>query len=339
MEPFYYSQMSKIERSVYHGMKTGLTALAPSFCVPRLEGRQLADVFFKLRLDNPEIFYAVSFQYRGYRDSDKVEVIPEYLFDKGRVKEHKQAMEARVAKLARPALSMSEWDRELYIHDTICKTVRYDKLKKPYSHEIIGPLGQGVGVCEGIAKSVKILCDELGIWCIIAISEANPEKKIKYRHAWNVVRIGGVYVHLDATFDNSLSRGGTVRHDYFNLDDRSLFRDHEPALYGIPSCTDGNRFYYREKKLSFTKTEEVAKRAAQAVKKGRELIFHWRGGYLTREVLQELLGLMEQAAVQRGKHAAVSLNWPQAVLQVSFRDAETAEELVVEEANEGERDG
>ena len=153
------------------------------------------------------------------------------------------------------------------------------------------------------------------------------------------MRIGGVYVHLDATFDNSLSRGGTVRHDYFNLDDRSLFRDHEPALYGIPSCTDGNRFYYREKKLSFTKTEEVAKRAAQAVKKGRELIFHWRGGYLTREVLQELLGLMEQAAVQRGKHAAVSLNWPQAVLQVSFRDAEPAEELVVEEANEGERDG
>ena len=151
MEPFYYSQMNKTERSVYHGMKTGLTALAPSFCVSRLEGRQLADIFFKLRLDCPEIFYAVSFQYRGYRDSDKVEVIPEYLFDKGRVKEHKQAMEARVAKLARPAASMSEWDKELYIHDMICSTVRYDKLKKPYSHEIIGPLGQGVGVCEGIA--------------------------------------------------------------------------------------------------------------------------------------------------------------------------------------------
>lgn len=281
----------------------------------------------------------MSFQYRGYRDSDKVEIIPEYLFDKGRVKEHKQAMEARVAKLARPAASMSEWDKELYIHDMICSTVRYDKLKKPYSHEIIGPLGQGVGVCEGIAKSVKILCDALGIWCIIAISEANPEKQIKYRHAWNVVRIGGVYVHLDATFDNSLSRGDMVRHDYFNLDDRSLFRDHEPALYGIPPCTDGNRFYYREKKCSFTKTEEVAKRAAQAVKKGRELIFHWRGGYLTREVLKELLTLMEQAAAQRGKHAAVSLNWPQAVLQVSFRDAEPAKELVVEEANEGERCG
>ena len=75
------------------------------------------------------------------------------------------------------------------------------------------------------------------------------------------------------------------------------------------------------------------------MKKGRELIFHWRGGCLTKEVLKELLALMEQAAAQRGKHAAVSLNWPQAVLQVSFRDAEPARELVVEEANEGERCG
>ena len=70
------------------------------------------------------------------------------------------------------------------------KIYNYDKLKKPYSHEIIGPLGHGVGVCEGIAKSVKVLCDALGIWCIIVISEANPEKKIKYRHAWNIVKIG-----------------------------------------------------------------------------------------------------------------------------------------------------
>ena len=338
-EAYYFRQLDKAGQAAYHAMKTGLAALRPAFPVPRLEGRELGDVLARLRLDCPELFYVTGFSYRVHPAAATVELLPQYLFDKGKIQTHQKALAARLDRLCRPAMGLNEGEKERYVHDFICRNVRYDKLKKPYSHEILGPLGQGVGVCEGIAKSVKILCDELGIWCIIAISEANPEKKIKYRHAWNVVRIGGVYVHLDATFDNSLSRGGTVRHDYFNLDDRSLFRDHEPALYGIPSCTDGNRFYYREKKLSFTKTEEVAKRAAQAVKKGRELIFHWRGGYLTREVLQELLGLMEQAAVQRGKHAAVSLNWPQAVLQVSFRDAEPAEELVVEEANEGERDG
>ena len=113
--------------------------------------------------------------------------------------------------------------------------------------------GQGVGVCEGIAKAVKILCDTMGIWCMIAISDANPEKRIKYRHAWNIVRIGGVCYHLDATFDNTLSNGQTIRYDYFNLDDKQMFRDHEPVLYPAVNCSDGNHFYYREKKLSFTK--------------------------------------------------------------------------------------
>ena len=52
-------------------------------------------------------------------------------------------------------------EKEKYVHDFICDNVRYDKLKKAYSHEIIGPLGQGVGVCEGIAKAVKVLLDVL----------------------------------------------------------------------------------------------------------------------------------------------------------------------------------
>lgn len=336
MEPYYYSRMNKSERSAYHAMKSGLLSLASSFPVPRLDGRELADVFFKLRLDNPEIFYAVSYRYRFYPDSVNAELIPEYLFDKGKIKEHQKAMKARVEKLIRPAQSLTEGEKEAYIHDFICDNVRYDKLKKPYSHEIIGPLGQGVGVCEGIAKTVKILCDALGIWCMVAISDANPEKGIKYRHAWNVVRIGGRYYHLDATFDNSLGHDGVIRYDYFNLSDPQFFRDHEPVLYGAPACEDGDRFYYREKKLSFTKKEEVEKRAGQAVRKKKMLIFHWRGGYLTRSVLEELLELLEKAAVQRERHAKVSLNWSQAVFQVSFIEDCPPEELTVEKANEGE---
>lgn len=336
MEPYYYSKMNKIQQNIYHAMKNGLLTQESSFIVPRVEGRELQDIFFKLRLDCPEIFYAVGYQYRFYPESSNMEMIPEYLFNKKKVKEHEKAMEARVTKLARLASGMTEWEKEQYIHDFICNNVRYDKLKKPYSHEIIGPLGQGVGVCEGIAKTVKILCDALGIWCIIAISDANKEKKIKYRHAWNVVRIGGKYYQLDVTFDNTLTYEDGIRYDYFNLDDKHFFRDHEPVIYEVPQCSDGDHFYYKEKKLSFTKMEDVAKRALQAIRKRKTLIFHWRGGYMTREVLTEILGLLEQTALQKGKHARVSLNWPQAVVLVTF-DAQVVDtEVVVEVANEGE---
>lgn len=332
--PYYYSHMDKTRRDAYYAMKAGLTAMEPSFAVPLTGAGELAELFFLLRLDCPELFYAVNFRYRAYPESGRVEMLPEYLFERGKVKEHQKAMKARTEKLVRPAQGMTELEKELYIHDFICQNVRYDKLKKPYSHEIIGPLGQGVGVCEGIAKTVKLLCDALGVWCIIALSEANADKKIRYRHAWNVIRIGGVFFHLDVTFDNTLGDGREVRYDYFNLDDKRFFKDHEPVIYAVPVCEDGGHFYYREKKLSFTRTEEVEKRALQAAKKGKTLTFHWRGGSLNKDVVTELLRLLEGAAEQKGKHAAVSLNRQQAVFHVTFREGSLGETFTIEQANE-----
>ena len=249
-------------------------------------------------------------------------------------------MKSRVEKLARPAQKLSESEKEKYIHDFICENVKYDKLKKPYSHEIIGPLGQGVGVCEGIAKAVKVLCDELGVWCMIAICGNNPDKGIKYRHTWNIVQINEKYYHLDATFDNTLTRnctiGEEIRYDYFNLEDKSIFRDHEPLIAPAMKCTDGDHFYYKEKKLSFTKTEDVYKRALQTAKKGRVFTFHWRGGYLTREVLKELIELIEKAGAEQNKTAHIQLNWPQAVLRIHYTDERSQAVVTMEEANEGE---
>ena len=334
MEPYYYTLLNKQQQAAYRDMKAGLLALAPSFPVARLENGELGDIFFKLRLDCPEIFYAVGFQYRFYPDSAKVELVPEYLFDRPKIREQQKAMEARISKLVRPARELSVWEKELYIHDFICRSVRYDKLKKPYSHEIIGPLGQGVGVCEGIAKTVKILCDELDIWCMIAISEANPEKNIKYRHAWNIIKTEGKYCHLDVTFDNSLGTQDEIRYDYFNLADSAFFRDHEPVLFRTPVCGEGDLFYYLVKKKSFTKTEEVEKRAMQAIKKKKPLTFHWRGGYLTREQLSGLLQLLDRTAQSRGRYAQISLNWPQAVLSVRFPEELPEKGLVIEEVKD-----
>lgn len=336
MIQYYYDLLNKEQQRAYYAMKTGLEVFETSFPVPRLSAQELTDIFFMLRLDHPEIFYAVKFRYKYYPDSENVEMIPEYLFKKKQLMEHQKAMEARVKKLARQAEKMNEKEKELYIHDFICQNVRYDKLKKAYSHEIIGPLGQGVGVCEGIAKSVKILCDALGIWCVIAISGNNPEKGIKYRHAWNIVKISGKYYHLDATFDNSLGSPDEIRRDYFNLPDKQIFRDHEPVIWRMPVCEDGSNTYYQEKKLSFTKYEDVRKRAMQAAKKNKKLLFHWRGSFLTKEVLNDLLDILKEEAEKKDKFAYVSLNWSQAVMNVSFEAERREQSVKMEEANEGE---
>lgn len=335
-EAYYYSRMPRPQQEVYHAMREGLTALAPSFSVPRLDGQALGDILLRLRLDAPEIFYVTGFSYRFHPEASRVELIPEYLFDKWKIRTHRQAMDARIRKLVRPAQGKSDWDKLLYVHDFICQNVRYDKLKKPYSHEILGPLSQGVSVCEGIAKAVKALCDGLGLWCIIVISGNAPEKGIKYRHTWNIVRLEGQYYHLDATFDNSLGDGKLLRYDYFCLDDDAAFRDHEPSLFPVPACTDGKGSYYRRRKLVFTREEDVSRRAEQAARKGQPLLFQWRGDVLTRDRLVRLCVLLEDAARRKDRHARISVNRPQAVLQAEFPTVAPEVSLSDQEANEGE---
>lgn len=333
---YYYNQMTKAEQSVYDAMLLGFTALTGSIRVPLLQGKIYGDVFFRFKLDNPNIFYVNSCSFRWTQGADHAELLPEYMFDKPRIKEHQKAIEARIEKLLRPARGLSETDKERYIHDFICSNVRYDKLKKPYSHEIIGPLQNGVGVCEGIAKTVKLMCDRLGVECVIVISQADPEAPNGYLHAWNVVKLRGKWYHLDATFDNSLGKYGMQRYDYYNLDDKHIFRDHRPLLYHAPECTDGDNFFYKVNKLSWTKESEVASRVAQAIRKKKtEMLFHWRGGYLTREKLSELIDIIDKIAAEKDRGVLYSVNWSQAVIKLSFTSERKELYIETENADEG----
>ncbi len=339
-EHYYYNQLNKQQQSIYFAILKGIRNLEEEFLVPKCDKESLYDLFFRMRLDHPEIFWATGFRYKYYPDSSNLIFVPEYLFKKDKILEHQKAMTARIEKLTRPAKNLSDWEKEKYVHDFICENVTYDKLKKPYSHEIIGPLGQGVGVCEGIAKAVKVLLNALGVSCVIALCGNNPEKGIKYRHTWNIVKIGGMYYHLDATFDNTLGKGSEpfeIRYDYFNLPDKQIFKDHEPLIAPAPPCADVDHFYYKEKKLSFTKQENVYKRSLQAAKKGKVLTFHWRGGYLTREVMKELLELMKKAGAEKNKTAVIQINWPQSILRVHYEDSIVEESVKMEDANISEQ--
>ena len=61
------------------------------------------------------------------------------------------------------------------------------------------------------------------------------------------------------------------------------------------------------------------------------------GGYLTKEVLKELLELIRKAGDEKDKTAMVSINWPQAVIRVQYTDMQVQESVTIEEANEGEK--
>ena len=66
--------MPKDKQNVYRAMLHGLMELSDEFLIPQVpttDGNWLYDVFFQLRLDHPEIFWAVGFKYRYYKDSGR----------------------------------------------------------------------------------------------------------------------------------------------------------------------------------------------------------------------------------------------------------------------------
>ena len=142
MAGYYYGQLSKEKKAVYDMLAAGCDALAAVIRVPDLGTEVLSDIYLRMKLDLPLLFFVTGFHYRKMPGADHVEVLPDYLFDRGKVKMHRQAVTARLERLARPLKGKSDREKELAIHDFILENVTYDKLKKSYSHEIIGPLTQ-----------------------------------------------------------------------------------------------------------------------------------------------------------------------------------------------------
>ena len=60
MEPFYYQHLVKSELTIYHAIKTGVTALEDHFLVPYADPARISMIFFLVRLDCPD-FGAVTF--------------------------------------------------------------------------------------------------------------------------------------------------------------------------------------------------------------------------------------------------------------------------------------
>lgn len=90
----------------------------------------------------------------------------------------------------------------------------------------LSPLRFGVGMCEDYAAALTLLLRGLDL-------EAQYVPGLTYSleghlvdHAWTVVRIDGVWYHLDCQLEDNISRRGTVRYRYFLRSDATMAGSH-----------------------------------------------------------------------------------------------------------------
>jgi hypothetical protein len=257
---------------VYYAIKNALLRAADEVNLSKYPASNSNEAVFSIINqvvnDNPEILY-----YEGctYWSNGRLQL--KYRKDKATCLSHLEQLNKRVDKIIKEIIKpgMTDYEKEQAVHDYIITHARYDieNYKKgtipPESYSAYGTLVLGTGVCEGYAKSMKLILDRLGVECLLV-----PGNSKGQNHVWNMVRIDGDYYHVDITWNDPVFSDGTdlLIYDYFNLTDSEMAKDHSWDTKAYPSCssTKYNYFYYNN--LVVSKYSEFYDRIKSAMAAG-----------------------------------------------------------------------
>ncbi|MBR3685275.1 MAG: InlB B-repeat-containing protein [Clostridia bacterium] len=168
---------------------------------------------------------------------------------------------------------MSEFDKIKAIHDYIALNVTYDSVllsmsgvntADTISHyrgfNLEGALIDGKAVCDGITKTFMLLCRMEGIEAIrvsgsVKTPTGTPGEYQTIGHAWNKVKVAGVWYAVDVTNDDSiLSIGGVsetyeiLTHKFFMVSDSVLEATHTEDEDSTAPKATGNYEYHKNTK-------------------------------------------------------------------------------------------
>lgn len=155
----------------------------------------------------------------------------------------------------------------------------------------------GLGVCEGYARATQYLLTKLGVETLYVTGmggEFDQPKSSWEGHAWNIVRIDGIYYQVDTTWGDPVNEGGvqTKNFHHLNLTDEEMARRHERDNWNTyPACTDVRHNYYvREGNyLEVFSKETIQSWFQQAYAQGQPLEFKCANESVYREAYNWLI--------------------------------------------------
>lgn len=105
-----------------------------------------------------------------------------------------------------------DYEREWQIYQYVIEKIEYSQeFPLPMTHTLYGALIEGVAVCDGYAKSVMYLLNNVGIPTELVVGEAE-----NVLHAWNKVKIQDEYYYVDATWGDLEENQIGGFYNYFN---------------------------------------------------------------------------------------------------------------------------
>lgn len=256
-----------------------------------MSAKDISKVFYAIDLDKPDYFWLAN-PYSYILSSNGITLTltssityEEYEKRRGQL----NSVINSVLKGLKP--DMSEFERELYIHDYLVKNCVYNENSDNSNrYTIYGCLVDQSAVCEGYKNAFQQLLAYCGIKSYGVSGSLDDSDNID--HVWNAVLIEGDYYYTDVTWDDAED---IVMYDYFNLTTKELKHSHSIAdtfdsVYEyeeydadkalsynliVPECTAEKYNYYRYRGTSIKSMSDntLVKDLAKAAERGDEFFY------------------------------------------------------------------
>ena len=264
--------------------------------------QEITDVITAYFYDNPQYHY-ISNEYtvrtKNFRILKYSTIQLDYTEDKEyKIELKNQEVQNVIEKIVNENIreDMSDFEKEVALHDALANLVTYHKYKKiediPYiKHTVYGALVEHEAVCDGYAKAFKMLLDRVGIENIIVYGTTND-----VAHAWNMVKIEDKYYHVDVT-SNELEQhyNNYVMHAYFNITDKEILQTHTlDKTFEYPECNSNEYNYYLKKDFYILKHDNVYIKLQSIIEKQKDiklLEVKADDGYYARDIIDVLYDL------------------------------------------------
>lgn len=141
-----------------------------------------------------------------------------YVENANKVKEVNKAVKSALSSLN--ISNLSDFEKVKAIHDYVVNLFSYDQTM--IDHSVYGGLvaNKHTTVCQGYALTIYKMLTEAGVPCRYVTGYSGEA------HAWNLVKLGSKWYHLDATWDDPISSKPVLSHEYFLVGSKKISKDH-----------------------------------------------------------------------------------------------------------------
>ncbi|MCL1987316.1 MAG: hypothetical protein FWG64_05025 [Firmicutes bacterium] len=272
---FYKTKLTTAEeKSAYNIILTDLVNLKSEITI-KANIATYAKVYIKklvraVRADNPGLFY-VNFQNFSFtRDNFHIKLFFDFYYNIAEIANIEQKILDKISPIINSVNALkTPYDKEIALHDYLISTVKYENgNQKPHElHSLVGAILDGKAVCDGFAMAFKLLCDSVGISCIVVFGKATDASSTE-SHAWNIVKLSEKCYHVDVTWD-ACTTFDLVNYGNFNITDENMARDHTWSKSFFPSCNSLEYDYYLRNDCYFTNSANLKKYIKTGLENGQ----------------------------------------------------------------------